>query len=103
MQREQLQLSDKQLRIMVSGLIGDDKGIDEKRADKVFGYAHAEDWFVLHGHQFHQQLAHLLAAFQDYRVTVLQCDRQIQQIEEFTPDSASNHHIPWGEVATINT
>ena len=91
MQREQLQLSDKQLRIMVSGLIRDDKGIDEKRADKVFGYAHAEDWFVLHGHQFHQQLAHLLAAFQDYRVTVLQCDRQIQQIEEFTPDSASNH------------
>lgn len=110
---------------------------------------------------FLKQLVHLLAAFQDYRVTVLQCDRQIQHIEAFTPDnplnvdsfiakglggtafkpvldyvdkhhstalvyftdgwaevppqppqtpvlwvlpdSAGNDHIPWGEVATINT
>ena len=39
---------------------------------------------------FLKQLVHLLAAFQDYRVTVLQCDRQIQQIEEFTPGNPLN-------------
>ncbi len=39
---------------------------------------------------FLQQLSHLLAAFQDYRVTVLQCDRRIQHIDTFTPDSPLN-------------
>jgi len=39
---------------------------------------------------FLRQLTHLLAAFQDYRVTVLQCDRQIQQIEVFSPDNPLN-------------
>jgi len=51
------QLSSDFATLLMLDVIRDDKGIDEKRADKVFGHAHAEDWFALHGHQFHQQLA----------------------------------------------